>query len=51
VYCAALLLVGGLLQVRLLTPIGTRGRTYPVLAAAALLLTLGCVLWTLTAPL
>ncbi len=51
IYCAALLLVGGLLQVRLLTPIGARGRTYPGLAVVALLFTLGCVLWTLTAPL
>ena len=51
IYCAALLLVGGLLQLRLLTPIGTRGRTYPTLAAGALVFTLGCVGWTLSAPL
>jgi predicted ferric reductase len=50
-YCTALLLVGGLLQVRLLTPIGTRGRTYPNLAVGALIFTLGCIVWTLGAPL
>ena len=51
IYCIALLLVGGLLQVRLLTPIGARGRTYPGLAAVALALTLGGVVWTLASPL
>jgi hypothetical protein len=49
-YAGSALLVGSLLGVRLLTPIGTRGRTYPNLAGLVALLLLGGVLWTATGP-
>ena len=49
-YAGSVLLVGGLLGVRLLTPVGTRGRTYPNLAGLVALLLLGGVLWTALGP-
>jgi hypothetical protein len=49
-YAGSVLLVGSLLGVRLLTPVGTRGRTYPNLAGLVALLLLGGVLWTATGP-
>jgi hypothetical protein len=49
-YAGSALLVGSLLGVRLLTPVGTRGRTYPNLAGLVALLLLGGVLWTATGP-
>jgi hypothetical protein len=42
--------VSSLLGVRLLTPVGTRGRAYPNLAGLVALLLLGGVLWTATGP-
>jgi predicted ferric reductase len=45
IYTASILLVGGLLQFRLLVPVGTRGRSHPNLATAVLLVTLGGVIW------
>jgi hypothetical protein len=49
-YAGSVLLVGSLLGVRLLTPVGTRGRTYPNLAGLVALLLVGGVLWTATGP-
>jgi hypothetical protein len=49
-YAGSALLVGSLLGVRLLTPVGTRGRAYPNLASLVALLLLGGVLWTATGP-
>jgi predicted ferric reductase len=51
IYCLALLVVGGLLQLRLLTPIGAHGRTHPNLAAGALVCTLCGLVWALAMPL
>ncbi|MDB5057841.1 MAG: hypothetical protein JWO59_1313 [Chloroflexi bacterium] len=45
-YAGSLVLVGGLLQLRLLVPVGTRGRAHPNLATIALLTTLGGVIWS-----
>jgi hypothetical protein len=49
-YAGSALLVGSLLGVRLLTPVGTHGRTYPNLAGLVALLLVGGVLWTATGP-
>ena len=49
-YAGSALLVGSLLGVRLLTPVGRRGRTYPNLAGLVALLLVGGVLWTATGP-
>jgi hypothetical protein len=49
-YAGSMLLVGGLLCYRLLTPVGRRGRTYPNLAGFVALLLVGGVLWTAMGP-
>jgi hypothetical protein len=49
-YGASVLVVGTLLCYRLLTPIGTRGRTYPNLAGLVALLVLGGAIWTVSGP-
>jgi hypothetical protein len=49
-YAGSALLVGSLLGVRLLTPVGMRGRAYPNLAGLVALLLAGGVLWTATGP-
>jgi hypothetical protein len=49
-YVTSAFLVGSLLCYRLLTPIGTRGRTYPNLAGLVALLILGAAVWTAAGP-
>jgi hypothetical protein len=49
-YAGSALVVGSLLGIRLLTPIGMRGRAYPNLAGLVALLLLGGALWTATGP-
>ncbi len=46
-YAGSLLLVGLLIQVRLLAPTGTHGKTYPTLATIAGFLTFGGVAWSM----
>lgn len=51
IYAGSALLVGGLLCLRLLTPIGARGRRYPGLAFLTVLTLAGAALWTAAGPL
>lgn len=49
-YGGSLAAITALLSYRLLTPIGTRGRTYPNLAGATAILAALIVVWTLNGP-